>query len=145
MITITNIVGQKSETPAPAAGVGGLRQAVHAEIVPGAFLAITLAAEGLRIHHGPDGVFIPLADLILLAQAHAPALHPKVLTDQQAAVIVEMKAAKVRARDAQRNAAPRPPAHQPAEQREKGKQDNEATGLPAPLTPPPANPPNAPE
>jgi hypothetical protein len=54
----------------------GVRSAVLHEPVDGWFVHIKLGGAGVTISHGKDIIAIPLAELVALAQQHAPELLP---------------------------------------------------------------------
>jgi len=54
----------------------GVVAAVHHELGPGCLVRVELDTSGLRIFNGDVGVALPLAELIVLAQAAEPRLKP---------------------------------------------------------------------
>jgi hypothetical protein len=73
MKILTKLTAVSADAPDPAPAI---RQGMNLEPVPGFWLNVAISDNGLFIRTNKDTVFVPIDELLGLAQTHHPALKP---------------------------------------------------------------------
>jgi hypothetical protein len=78
MKILSNLAAEAADGTWPAAGtmIAVMDESKIDGKRSGVFRQVELGPKGLVIHRGGDGVAIPLAELLKLAEVHEPALKP---------------------------------------------------------------------